>query len=298
MVLTGGEPLLHARAIEIAEFAHNLGFRTVLLTNALVVDEQVAERLARSCDQITVSLDSAIPALHDLVRGQGTHEQVVRSIKCLKKAGAKEVVVSSVITRHNQRESHQDFERYAKDIGADRVVRQIYILQGDKRDLLLAPDFDVLLRDLEEALKRAVVQGTELMRGSSTLWRDRCGAAFGEIAVGPDGAVYPCQSLMGPEFRAGSLVTNSLAEIWEDSEILAQIRAITVADIPRCRDCSFRHVCGGGCRALAYNAYRSLTAPIPKEYCAFNRFHAEQKLWATALSSMIEGKGGDADLHG
>ncbi|MGB9757893.1 MAG: radical SAM protein [Candidatus Bipolaricaulaceae bacterium] len=283
VLLTGGEPLLHPYALEVAEAAHDLGFRTILLTNGLLVDDSVAERLARCCDQITVSLDSAAPALHDLHRGPGTHKRVAEAVRCLKAAGVKEVVISGVITRHNQHERYQDFERYAVEIGADRAVKQIYILQGDQRDPLLAPEFDSLLRDLEEALERAVGQGVEFWGGMDAIWRDRCGAAFGVIAIGSEGMVYPCQGLMKPEFKAGSLAESHLAEIYESSETLAKIRRITVADIHRCRNCPFRHLCGGGCRALAYNIYRSLIAPIPEEYCAFNRLLAEQKLWVAAL---------------
>lgn len=281
--LTGGEPLLHPQAIEVAEAAQDLGFRTVLLTNGLLVDDSVAERLARFCGQITVSLDSAVPALHDLHRGPGTHKRVVEAVRRLKAAGAKKVVVSGVITRHNQHERYQAFEGFATEIGADRAAKQIYILQGDRRDALLRPDFGMLLGDLEEALEKVVVQKAEPWSGVGALWRDRCGAAFGVIAVGWDGAVYPCQGLMGPEFRAGNLAENSLTEVYEGSGILAQIRGITVADIPGCRDCPLRFLCGGGCRALAYNACRRLLAPIPRGYCAFNHLLAEEKLWAAAL---------------
>lgn len=286
VVLTGGEPLLNPHALEIAELAHELGFRVVLLTNAILIDETVAKRLAQSSDQIVVSLDSIDPAIHDALRGHGTHERAEQAVKYLKDAGAKEVAIAGVITRYNQEESPQDFENYAKEIGADRAVRQIYILQGDQRDLSLLPNFDALLRDMEEALEKAVAQGVEFGNETDTAWRDRCGAAFGEIAIGPDGTVYPCQGLMRPEFQAGSIVLHHLAEIWAKSEILAKIRAITVDDIPRCRACPFRYLCGGGCRALAYTVHHSLTMPIPQEYCAFNRLLAEQKLWLVALRSI------------
>jgi MoaA/NifB/PqqE/SkfB family radical SAM enzyme len=107
-----------------------------------------------------VSLDSAAPALHDLHRGPGTHKRAAEAVRRLKAAGVKEAVVSGVITRHNQHERYQDFEGCATRIGADRAVREVYVLQGDQRDVLLAPSFDTFLRDLEEALEKASCRGS------------------------------------------------------------------------------------------------------------------------------------------
>ena len=288
LVLTGGEPLLNPHLCEIAGFGKDLDLYTVLLTNGTLIDKAKAKELADLCDQIVVSMDSSIPAIHENLRGQGTHRSTERAIQHLKEAGAKEVVVSSVITRYNQLELFENFEKYAKQIGADRVVRQVYMLQGDERDQVLGPNFQVLLDQLEKDLENAVATRTQLSP-MGTAWRNRCGAAFGEIAVGPDGAVYPCQGLVTPEFKAGNAGESDLLEIWKRSEILASVRAITVEDLPRCRDCSFRYLCGGGCRALAYTVHRSLIMPVPEEYCAFNRILAEQKLWAMAGHSLGSG---------
>lgn len=285
LVLTGGEPLLNPHICEIAEFGKGLNLRIVLLTNGILIDKARAKELADLCDQIVVSLDSSSSAAHERLRGRGTHNRAERAIQHLKEAGTREVVVSSVITRYNQFELFEDFEKYAKQIGADRVIRQVYILQGDERDQVLVPNFQMLLNQMEEDLENMVASGVKSPPADS-VWRNRCGAAFGEVAVGPDGTVYPCQGLVIPEFKAGKVVESDLVEIWEKSEVLANVRAITVDNLARCCGCSFRYLCGGGCRALAYVVHRSLTMPVPEEYCAFNRILAEQKLWALALHSL------------
>jgi len=285
LILTGGEPLLNPHLCKIAGFGKSLNLRIVLLTNGTLIDKARAKELADLCDQIVVSLDSSIPAIHESLRGQGTHGRAERAIQHLKEVGAKEVVASAVITRCNQLELFKDLEQYAKQIGADRAVRQIYMLQGDERDQVLVPNFQMLQTQMEEDLENMVASGIKLPP-TDGVWRNRCGAAFGEIAVGPDGAVYPCQGLVAPEFNAGNVAESDLREIWEGSETLASVRAITVEDLPRCRECLFRYLCGGGCRALAYTVHRSLTMPIPEEYCAFNRILAEQRLWAEALYSL------------
>lgn len=283
ILLTGGEPLLHPQALEIAALSSQMGFRTVLLTNGVLVDEELAKKIAATCDQVTVSLDSAVPELHELHRGKGTHKRVTAAIKLLKKAGTKEVVVASVITRQNQSETYTEFETFAKGLGADQVARQVYIPQGDECDAHFLPNFASLLREMNDVIENMVKSGG-LETQERIVWRDRCGAACGVIAIDADGTIYPCQGLMEKEFAAANISTVSLAEAFEETSVFQRVREISVAEIPGCRECAFRHLCGGGCRALAYNTAGALTAPIPNEYCAYNRLLAERRLWAAVLS--------------
>ncbi len=282
--LTGGEPLLNPWAPRIMELCRTLGFRTVLLTNGTVIDAKMAEIIVRYCDQVTVSLDAAQPELHDRQRGTGTHGRVVESMKLLKEAGVREIVASAVITSVNQGESYSRFVDFAHHIGADWVARQVYIAQGDERDGLFMPDFSAIFAELEASID-ALVRGpmTSGEGDEPLICRDRCGAGYSVIAVDADGTVYPCQGLVKPEFAAGSILAASLADVYRRSPVLQGVRGITVADISGCGDCAFRHVCGGGCRALAYNVRGDLFASIPEEYCRLNRILAERSLWRAAL---------------
>ena len=283
VIVTGGEPLLHPRALQIIGEAKRLGLEVNLLTNGLLIDQTLARRLAVICDQITISLDSADPALHNLHRGRDTHARAAKAIAILKEIGFPHVVAAAVLTLHNQDEQYEDFAAYATSLGAERVSRQVYILQGDHRDEALGLDFERFLVRLEQALDAAAVQALPRGERADVMWRDRCGAASGVIAIGANGVVYPCQGLMRPEFAAGSLLEEPLGEIYANARVLKEIRSITVADIPSCDRCGHRFLCGGGCRALAYNTSRCITAPIPPEYCAFARLLAEWRLWGAAL---------------
>ncbi len=286
VVITGGEPLLHPRAVEVIEEAKRLGYRVNLLTNGLRIERPVARRLATACEQVTISLDSADPTLHDLHRGHGSHRRASRAIAVLRKVGFRHVVAAGVLTRHNQHERHEDFETYAGSLGAEKVSRAPYILQGDARDAWLRPHFASFLAHLGQELDAAVERARPREEGPGLVWRDRCGAAFGVVAVGADGVVYPCQGLMRPEFAAGSLREEPLEKIYRQAPVLTELRAITVADIPGCSRCAYRFLCGGGCRALAYNVTRDITAPIPGEYCALAQLLAQWRLWGTALGQM------------
>jgi len=293
VVITGGEPLLHPRAAGVIEEAKRLGYRVNLLTNGLLIERPVARRLAIACDQISISLDSADPRLHDLHRGHGSHRRASRAIAVLRKVGFHHVVAAGVLTRHNQHERHEDFKTYAASLGAERASRAPYILQGDARDAWLCPHFPSFLARLGQELDAAIERARPREERPGLVWRDRCGAAFGVLAVGADGVVYPCQGLMRPEFAAGSLREEPLEKIYSQAPVLTELRAITVADIPGCSRCVYRFLCGGGYRALAYNVTRDIRAPIPGKYCALAQLLAQWRLSGTALSEITATAGLD-----
>lgn len=286
VVVTGGEPLLHPRVLDVLHCARSLDFQVELLTNGTLVTWKLARELAELCDLVTVSLDSFDPLLHDEQRGRGSHARVAAAVRALKEAGVPKVAVNAVITRHNQDEPFRDFQAYAKSLGADLVSRQVYIRQGDERDLQLQPDLLRLISRLEDELEQWISTGEYEKSDAKLIWRDQCGAGHGVISIGADGLVYPCQGLVRPECVCGDLRKHALPAVYEKSKVLHFLRSLTVRNLERCRLCEYRHLCGGGCRALALNIGGHLSTPIPSDYCALNKILCEQTLWHVALSTL------------
>lgn len=285
LVCTGGEPLLHPRIFPILEAARKQGFFVELLTNGQTITGEIARELSRCCHRVTVSLDSPDPRIHDKHRGKGSHARAVQAVQTLKEAGVQEVAVAAVITRDNQDETFADFQAFAESLGANKVSRQVYMAQGNMQDEFLKPDLSRLSAQLEAELEVWVQKGA--YKGEEKLiWRDHCGAGLGVLAMGADGNVYPCQALVRAEFVLGNLRCRSLADIYHRASLLRQLRAIRVDGLEPCKGCAYRHLCGGGCRALAYNLTRSLSAPIPADYCALNRVIYEGVLWRVALGAL------------
>ena len=83
--ITGGETLIKEGAIELAEYAANLGFRVEYLTNGYVMDTDKAEKLVRSgVKRITISIDGSNPQIHEKVRGRkGFFEKATKALKML-----------------------------------------------------------------------------------------------------------------------------------------------------------------------------------------------------------------------
>jgi len=94
---TGGEPFLHPRLRELVDLALEVAPLTIV-TNGLLLDEPnvawLAERFrtARYSLDLRVSLDGMTAAQNDPVRGRGTFERVVASLRRLGAAGLSPVV--------------------------------------------------------------------------------------------------------------------------------------------------------------------------------------------------------------
>jgi MoaA/NifB/PqqE/SkfB family radical SAM enzyme len=83
----GGEPLLADNFFDILTLCRGFGFNTYFPTNAYLLDEKIAERLAGyGAFSVGISLDGINSRTHDFLRGRkGCHERVMKAINYLNK---------------------------------------------------------------------------------------------------------------------------------------------------------------------------------------------------------------------
>jgi len=89
---TGGEPFLHPRLPEMLSFSLEHAPTTVL-TNGLLINDRMAERLARIEHaaryslEIRVSLDGYTEEMNDAIRGSGVYRQALAAVARLSRQG-------------------------------------------------------------------------------------------------------------------------------------------------------------------------------------------------------------------
>jgi radical SAM protein with 4Fe4S-binding SPASM domain len=257
--LTGGEALINKDALLIAERAKSHGMRVNLLTNGLLVTEEMAQKIARFVDSVSVSLDSDQPEEHDAVRGKGTHAKVVEAIGRLKRAGVKRVHVNAVITPVNMN-SVGGFLDYAwNELGADEVTTAGSAINvDDPSGRWGAAEYTLTgeqYREVHEQTRQFYqIQGLRQKEVTprSSLRRRHCGVGNGIVSMDPNGDIYPCQTLHMPQFLCGNALKTGLRHVLETSGILRQMKRAVVDILPECSTCPVRYVCAGGCRAEAY----------------------------------------------
>ncbi len=286
--ITGGEALLSPITLPLARRAHDYGIETNLLTNSILITQELAAQIAEAVDVISISLDSADPKEHNLMRGKNTHAQVLRSIRRLKKAGVGRLHLNAVITPTNKG-SISRFLAFAWDeLGADRVTLAPSELElPDPHDRLsefsyvLAPEEITEIHEEEKEFYRQ--RGQVARPERSDLWRCQCGAANGVISIDANGDIYPCQTMHGPEFLCGNAFEDGLANALENSAVLNRLKKLTVDTIDGCNRCAMRYLCAGGCRMMAHYHEGRVDARI-RRYCKSLFQGALDQLWQAADS--------------
>ncbi|MBU0547653.1 MAG: radical SAM protein [Candidatus Omnitrophica bacterium] len=81
---TGGEALLRKDIFELIDYAARPGIVTTINTNGAFINEETAEKIARSkLRNISFSIDGSNPKTHNFFRGEGVFEKAMRSIEFL-----------------------------------------------------------------------------------------------------------------------------------------------------------------------------------------------------------------------
>lgn len=87
--ITGaGEPLIDRYFFEMAEYANRLGMKVMSFTNGMVIDREMAERLAKANVSLIVKCNSMKPEIEDMMVGRkGYAERRNKAIRYLMDAG-------------------------------------------------------------------------------------------------------------------------------------------------------------------------------------------------------------------
>ena len=265
IVLTGGEPLLSPYAIELAEYARARNNQVQLLTNGTLITEQNAKRISDIFSLIKISIDGSTPAIHDFHRGKGTFCKAMRGFELLKKHDAP-VQIAMTVTKKNI----QDVDAMTKRFGSRLTFAPLFAAGRAKE----SKELGISGREYYEALSS--VNGVKpLSRLCSSLAASKqkrimkCAIGDGEISISENGDVYPCQLLHLPQFKAGNIINQPLKTIYETSEVLKSCRKLTVLEIPECKKCEIRFICGGACRARAF--YEEGRLDVSGSFCEYEK---------------------------
>ena len=277
IVFSGGEPLLRDDWEPLAGHVRSLGLRAALATNGTMINAALAGRIASAgFERVSVSLDGADSATHDVFRGaDGAFDAARTGVENLRSAGVA-VQINSTITAHN---ADQLDELYALTRSLGAVALHVFLLVPVGCGLEIAPTHQLPPHRCEQVLNWVCDQqddgGLELratcaphyfriatQRGVTPQGTRGCLAGTAVAFVSHRGEVFPCGYL---PVNCGSVRRKSFAEIWRRSEVFAALRDPGQLE-GRCGSCEFKTICGG-CRARAFAACGNLLGEDPA--CAY-----------------------------
>lgn len=285
---TGGEALLNKDTLRLARHARERGLRVNLLTNGTVVDESNAREIVEVAHAVSLSLDSANPEEHDIVRGRNTWRQALKAIRLLKEAGLEYLHLNSVVTPVNKN-SVEDFLEFAwEEMEAQKVTLATTGIDvsdpasrwGAKK-FQLTPDEMWQVYQSQKAFRDRKAEENPPVVSRDSLRRTQCGVGNGLVSVDSNGDLYPCQTMHLPEMLCGNVFETSLRQVLETSDRLHHARNMTVERLEDCPTCPMRYICSGGCRMEAYSREGRLNARN-RDLCPIFFSQALDKLWMSA----------------
>ena len=287
LVLTGGDCLLRPDLFELVEHANGLGVPVALSPSVTPsLTPTMIERMVTSgVKAVSLSLDGALPATHDGVRGiPGHFEDTIKAITALSAAGLT-VQVNTTVMRANLDELADVADLIARAgahiwevfflVQVGRGVATDAISPAEHEDvchfLYDASQHGFIVRTVEAPFFRRVVASrregepaptTDLYKAMSARLETLMGPAVGKpraqtastrdgkgiLFVAYDGEVNPAGFLPMP---LGNVRDAPIANIYRDDPLLRQIRAAEFTG--RCGVCEYADLCGGS-RARAYAA--------------------------------------------
>jgi MoaA/NifB/PqqE/SkfB family radical SAM enzyme len=219
----GGEPTLRLDFRELCAEVRAAGIVAAVVTNGTRIAEQPA--LLDELDEVVVSMDSLGPAVHDLLRGAGSHAAAMRALE-LSRARGLPTYVNMVLSEESRGEV-EGLLGFCEARGIGLHVQPLVFgraaYDDGARGRALGAEGVRAVHDQLAAWKRA---GRPLMFAASSYarvsaWPDHatlavrssgpsgCMAGRFYVHVEPNGDVHPCGQ-HGADFRPGNIVRDGL----------------------------------------------------------------------------------------
>jgi radical SAM protein with 4Fe4S-binding SPASM domain len=264
LILSGGEPLMRSDIFELAAYARERGLNVSLGTSGILINDAIAARMKDAgIRKAAISIDAPEPAMHDRFRGlPGAWDRAVEGIRACLRNGVG-VQVNITVLRENYQLIHEIIA-FCESLGVREF--QLFFLvpagRGTAMEDITPAMYETIIHDVMEK----TASGTVTVRPTCAPQYTRIRAGLGQeqapfpgclagkqyLRIYPTGDVTPCPYL---PLAIGNVTRTPLAEIWQDSPVLKELRDPDLLE-GKCGACGYRRVCGG-CRARAYGLHRT-----------------------------------------
>ena len=268
LFITGGEPFCHNDIGGVfslmEEYSDRIKFR--LLSNGTLFSNCMLEKLKKTDGiSVQVSIDGDRNS-HDLLRGEGNFDRVLKGIDMLSLNGIPSIV-SFTAHRDNFR-SFPEVARICRDhkvnvLWSDRYIpfnsaspvkaltkeeteEYVNILQLEKQNPANA------------AAHLTIKNDRALQFLASGTYPYRCTAGQFSAAIDERLNVFPCRRLNIP---CGNLKESSLTDIYENSDGFNYVRKAAIP--PECKGCQHAAYCRGGAKCRSFAEYSSIDIKDP-----------------------------------
>lgn len=268
---TGGEPFVYPDFPSILkQTLAEPEVHAVVLTNGMLIDQHIdsLKALPKERLHLQISLDG-LEKSHEHLRGSGTFQRLVDSLKILRDQKIP-ATLSVAVNRANVAEL-PEIVGFAAEQGVRNIHFLWHFIRGKgSRDQFVPPleILPLLIKAHQTAEAKGItIDNVETMKSQvfstpGTRY-DLSNTAWGSVAIGPDGAIYPSPALIGiDELHCGRL-KQGLDTVWRQSPVLERVRQTSLIDHPAYRNNPLKFLIGGGDIDHSYLAGGEFTGHDP-----------------------------------
>lgn len=264
LTISGGEPTLHPRFLEIVDYLGKTNLTWNLVTNGSTFSEDLVLKLKENhVNSITITLGGMTSNTDDFIKDkEGAFKKTIQAIDlCI--CNKVKLYIGYMITPQSCKEipcllrfllGYQLLDDMVvvkimkvKPWGAGKALNELFHVSHES--------FVRIYNEMKRDFPVRVIGGEAIQRVEDI----KCMAGQVSCVVGSDGNVYPCVSFLGnTEFICGTIKETSVSDIWINSAVLKEFRAPRIFE-KKCETCNMKINCTGGCRANAYNKYHDIS---------------------------------------
>lgn len=274
--ITGGELFVHPNAKEILEFALKKFKKVGILTNGMLLKQDILDLLIKYRSKIVmgISLDSVNAEKHDEFRGKrNAFNQTCKTIKKLSESGIF-VRVGMSIYEDNMWEIN-DMANLVRELGASAFSynwiddfgrgKTMDQLKLNKLNNLSFSEFEIeVIKNNSDIIPLVPINKNKA---------NNCGAGWRSVVMDPHGNIRPC-ALFPKEFKIGNLKKQSYQDVFS-SEVVNRLYLLQSPQKSEfCSDeCKFKDYCAG-CYLKGLNTNKKHR----NNYCGWVRGQKLEKL--------------------
>ncbi|WP_447980612.1 radical SAM/SPASM domain-containing protein [Candidatus Nitrospira bockiana] len=216
-----GESFLHPRIFDMIRLAADANIGTTVSSHFNnITDELIEGMIDSGLEHLTVSLDGATQAVYEQYRVRGNLNNALEGLERLqrrkreRKSATPIVEWQFIVMKHNEHEIPKA-EALAKHLGIERFRLLSVGLPFNHLD-------DVQLAERwmsDNPSYRAYAP--ELMRTRGYLYDESCFYLYRAMTINPDGGVAPCCAIDHQKWDFGSVQSQTIAEIWNNSKYVS-----------------------------------------------------------------------------
>ncbi len=267
----GGEPTLVGLDFfrNLIEFEkkynkNNIQVNNAIQTNGMIIDDKWAKFLADNKFLVGLSLDGP-KDIHDSNRidtkNKGSFNKVMNTVQVFNKYGVEYnilFVVNAYVARHINK-IYNFFKKYnfqylqfipCLDPLNENPGQHEYSLTPKRYTEFLKKLFDLWYEDFIKGNMVSVRMFDNYVGMVMGYRAEACGMngeCMCQFVVEADGGVYPCDFYVIDEWYLGNLLSQGFAELRDSQAAKRFIETSRYVD-PKCKECKWFGICGGGCR--------------------------------------------------